>query len=53
MNWQTLQDNRARDAAELLRLRAENQILREQLRRNRLHLQRRTAALVRVIARKS
>lgn len=39
--------------AELLQLRTENEILREQLRRNRLHLQRRTAALVRLIARKS
>lgn len=37
---------------ENVRLRLENGALRERLRRNDLHLQRRTAALVRLIAKK-
>jgi hypothetical protein len=39
------------DREELTRLRLENGRLREQLRRNDLHLRARTAALVRLIAR--
>lgn len=39
-------------AEENVRLKLENRALRERLRRNDLHLQRRTAALVRLIARK-
>jgi regulator of replication initiation timing len=39
-------------AEESLRLRLEQKELREKLRRNAVHLQRRTAALTRVLARK-